>query len=164
MPFSETVQANLVPRDPGQPVMVKMERYKSNDLKKPNLKVRDVVEGKKLVKTAIMVLGVLGVTLIIADGILTPAQSVLGAIQGHNTHERFLNIMLNEHIGLNVKAPHLTTNDIVGISCAIIGVLFFIQPFGTSVLATTFGPIVVLWLLFNLAFGIHVSCPVIDPL
>lgn len=80
----------------------------------------------------------LGVSLVMADGVLTPAQSVLGAIQG-----------------IKVANPDLTTSAIVGISCAILVGLFSIQPFGTSKLGTTFAPIVVVWLLFNLCAGIY---------
>ena len=43
----------------------------------------------------------------------------------------------------------------MGISCAILVLLFAIQPFGTSKIGTTFAPIVVVWLLFNLACGIY---------
>lgn len=43
----------------------------------------------------------------------------------------------------------------MGISCGIIVVLFLIQPFGTSKLGSTFAPIIIIWLLFNLVFGIY---------
>lgn len=72
------------------------------------------------------------------DGILTPAQSVLGAIQG-----------------IEVAQPDISTSTIVGTTCAILIVLFAIQPFGTSKIATTFAPIVMIWLLFNMCTGIY---------
>lgn len=55
--------------------------------------------------------------------------------------------------------PSIETRTIVGISCAILVVLFAIQPFGTSKIGSTFAPIVILWLLLNLALGIYVSPP-----
>ena len=72
-----------------------------------------------------------------SDGVLTPAQSVLGAIQG-----------------LKVAAPDISTATIIGVTCTILVLLFAIQPFGTTKLATTFAPIVVVWLLFNFCCGI----------
>lgn len=72
------------------------------------------------------------------DGILTPAQSVLGAIQG-----------------IEVAQPDISTSTIVGTTCAILIILFAIQPFGTSKIATTFAPIVMIWLLFNMCTGIY---------
>lgn len=76
--------------------------------------------------------------MIMADGVLTPAQSVLGAIQG-----------------IRVVNPSLGTSAVVGVSCAILVLLFLIQPLGTSKLGTAFAPVVVLWLLFNLIAGIY---------
>jgi len=73
-----------------------------------------------------------------SDGVLTPAQSVLGAIQG-----------------LRVAAPDISTGTIIGVTCAILALLFLIQPFGTAKLATSFAPIVVIWLLFNGITGIY---------
>lgn len=82
--------------------------------------------------------GILGVSLVIADGVLTPAQSVLGAVQG-----------------IRVANPDLGTSVIVGVSCAILVALFLLQPLGTAKLGTAFGPIVTIWLLFNLCCGIY---------
>lgn len=89
-------------------------------------------------KALLKVVGVLGVSLVMSDGVLTPAQSVLGAIQG-----------------LQVIKPDITSGTIIGISCAILVLLFLVQPLGTSKIATAFAPIVVVWLLFNFSFGIY---------
>lgn len=72
------------------------------------------------------------------DGVLTPAQSVLGAIQG-----------------IEVAKPDISTSTIVGTTCVILILLFAIQPFGTTKIATTFAPIVIIWLLFNMCTGIY---------
>lgn len=74
------------------------------------------------------------------DGVLTPAQSVLGAIQG-----------------LNVVVPNITSSTIIGTTCGILVLLFIIQPLGTSKIGSLFAPIVIIWLIFNLSFGIYVS-------
>ncbi|KAB5570738.1 potassium transporter-domain-containing protein [Coniochaeta sp. 2T2.1] len=73
-----------------------------------------------------------------ADGVLTPAQSVLGAVQG-----------------IRVVHPELKTSAIIGISVGILVFLFLLQPFGTARLGTTFAPIVTVWLLFNFSSGIY---------
>ncbi len=49
----------------------------------------------------------------------------------------------------------ITTATIVGTSCAILILLFLIQPFGTSKIGSCFAPIVILWLLLNFSFGIY---------
>lgn len=83
-------------------------------------------------------MGVLAVSMVMSDGVLTPAQSVLGAVQG-----------------LNVVKPDISKATVVGVTCAILILLFLIQPLGTTKLATAFAPIVIIWLGFNGAFGIY---------
>ena len=131
-------KANIAQRDPKELRMIKMERHNTNELSKPVHGVRSWVENSKIAKATLKVIGVLGVALVMSDGVLTPAQSVLGAIQG-----------------IEVVNPNVEGGTIIGISCAILILLFLIQPLGTSKIATGFAPIVVIWLLFNLVFGIY---------
>ncbi|KPM46354.1 Potassium transporter 5 [Neonectria ditissima] len=122
----------------GDPNVAGLERHHTRELKPGGRSLRDFLERSPAAQFALKVVGVLGVSLVMADGVLTPAQSVLGAIQG-----------------IKVADPDLETSTIVGISCAILVLLFLIQPFGTSKLGTCFAPIVTVWLLFNLACGIY---------
>lgn len=69
-------------RDPRSRPSLKLERHLTNDMRPANRKVRSVLEGSKLANVILKTLAVFGVSLIMADGVLTPAQSVLGAIQG----------------------------------------------------------------------------------
>lgn len=69
-------------RDPRAKATVKLERYRTNDIQPTNRVVRSFMENTKAVSATLKTLAVLGVSLIMADGVLTPAQSVLGAIQG----------------------------------------------------------------------------------
>ncbi|KAM0454332.1 hypothetical protein ACHAPV_008411 [Trichoderma viride] len=125
-------------RDPREAVMVRMERHRTNDLTLGGKRLRNFVENSKFSQVILQFVGVLGVSMVMADGVLTPAQSVLGAIQG-----------------LEVVKPDLSTSAIVGITCAILVLLFLIQPFGTTKLGTSFAPIVTIWLLFNMVAGIY---------
>ncbi|TGO28635.1 hypothetical protein BPAE_0025g00440 [Botrytis paeoniae] len=130
--------AHIVRLDPNISGMVKMERHETNDLKASNKNVRTFIEGSAVARVVLKFLGVLGVSMVMSDGILTPAQSVLGAIQG-----------------IEVAQPDISTSTIVGTTCAILILLFAIQPFGTAKIATTFAPIVMIWLLFNMCTGIY---------
>jgi KUP system potassium uptake protein len=71
-----------VRHDPRAISGVRMKRYKSNELRPTNRGVREFIENSKFVHALLKLVAVFGVSLIMADGILTPAQSVLGAIQG----------------------------------------------------------------------------------
>ena len=75
----------------------------------------------------VLVLGIIGAALFFGDAIITPAISVLSAVEG-----------------LEVVAPNLA-NWVVPITLAIIVALFFVQRFGTSRVATVFGPVTAIW-------------------
>ena len=129
---------NIAHRSPELANGVPLDRYRTDDLKTGGKSLRYFLEHSRVSKLGLQLVGVLGVSMVMADGMLTPAQSVLGAIQG-----------------IQVANPNLETSAIVGISCAVLVVLFLIQPFGTSKIGTTFAPIVTIWLLFNLCAGIY---------
>ncbi|KAH8815719.1 potassium transporter-domain-containing protein [Xylogone sp. PMI_703] len=130
--------ANIVRRDPNVSGTVKMERYLTGDLKPVNKGIRSMIENSAAARVILKILGVLGVSMVMSDGVLTPAQSVLGAIQG-----------------IEVVHPDISSGTIVGVSCAILVLLFAIQPFGTSKLSSSFAPIVIIWLLFNFCCGVY---------
>ena len=130
--------ANIVRRDPLSESKIKIRRALTYELDLPAQKTRNFLETSRFMKWLLRAIGVLGVSLVMSDGVLTPAQSVLGAIQG-----------------LEVVTPNISQSTIIGVSCAIIILLFLIQPFGTTTLANGFGPVVIVWLLFNLTFGIY---------
>lgn len=123
-------------RDNGDGVAI--HRYAPESLGVVGRGLRSFLESSRASQVFLQLIGVLGVAMVLADGVLTPAQSVLGAIQG-----------------ITVANPNLQSSAIVGITCAVLVVLFLIQPFGTSKIGSTFAPIVTVWLLFNCAAGIY---------
>ncbi|KXH25966.1 potassium uptake protein [Colletotrichum nymphaeae SA-01] len=130
--------ANITNFDPREEATVRIERHNTQDVRPVTRGIRSAIEKSKFTRGFLKTIGVLAVSMVIADGILTPAQSVLGAIQG-----------------LSVVKPDISTSTIVGTTCGILVLLFLIQPLGTTKLATTFAPIVITWLGFNGAFGIY---------
>lgn len=60
---------------------------------------------------------------------------------------------------LEIVKHDISLSTIVGTSCAILVLLFLIQPLGTTKLAGCFAPVVITWLAFNLVFGIYVFLP-----
>lgn len=115
-----------------------MERHLTEDMRPSNLSLRKTIEKSTFFRWLLKIIGVLAVSMVMADGVLTPAQSVLGAVQG-----------------LAVVKPDISSSTVVGTSCGILIVLFLIQPLGTTKLASTFAPIVLVWLAFNAGFGIY---------
>lgn len=90
---------HIVKGDPKNDGTVKLERYHTGEMKPGGKSLRKFLENSPAAQFVLKAIGVLGVSLVMADGILTPAQSVLGAIQG-----------------IKVADPTLTTPTIVGIS------------------------------------------------
>jgi KUP system potassium uptake protein len=115
-----------------------MKRALSGDLETAGRTLRRGLESSKFARGLLQVIGVLAVTMVMADGVLTPAQSVLGAVQG-----------------IEVVAPNISKGTIIGVTDAILVFLFLVQPLGVNKLSFAFSPIVTIWLLFNAVFGIY---------
>ena len=77
----------------------------------------------------ILFVGILGAGLFYGDAVITPAISVLSAVEG-----------------LKVVAPTLEPY-VVPLTLVILAVLFAVQRFGTGKVATIFGPITAIWFL-----------------
>lgn len=60
------LQANIVRRDPREEQTIKMERVKTQDLKRENKVARSIIERSAFMKTLLKVVGVLGVSLVMS--------------------------------------------------------------------------------------------------
>jgi len=92
--------------------------------------------GPKAVGFGIMWVVAFGAALLLSDGTLTPAISVLSAVEG----------IVTIHPKLGQFAP--------GAAIAILLFLFGIQRFGTGKLGTVFGPVMFLWFLSIALMGV----------
>ncbi|MES2724620.1 MAG: potassium transporter Kup [Pseudomonadota bacterium] len=90
--------------------------------------------------TAVFFLGAVGAALFYGDGIITPAVSVLSAIEG-----------LKDAPGIG----HRMGPFVVPISAAILVALFMVQAKGTTSIARYFGPITALWFLVLAGLGAY---------
>jgi KUP system potassium uptake protein len=91
---------------------------------------------KRMHRPAIVAVGLLGAALIYGDGAITPAISVLSALEG-----------------LDIAAPAFH-DYVVPASVAILALLFAVQPLGTSRIGAAFGPIMALWFITIGALGL----------
>ncbi|MGN0858797.1 MAG: potassium transporter Kup [Stenotrophomonas sp.] len=82
------------------------------------------------------ILGIFGASLFFGDGVITPAISVLGAVEG-----------------LEVAAPGLKPF-VLPITIAVLLCVFAAQRFGTEKVGRVFGPITTLWFLSLAAVGL----------
>ncbi|SAL83808.1 potassium uptake protein [Caballeronia arvi] len=94
------------------------------------------VESKKRLKHVLLLIGVMGAALFYGDGVITPAISVLSAVEG-----------------LEVAAPMLQPYVVPITLVALIG-LFVMQKHGTSGIGAVFGPVMVLWFIVLAVSGL----------
>ncbi|HET9592894.1 MAG TPA: KUP/HAK/KT family potassium transporter [Solirubrobacterales bacterium] len=92
--------------------------------------------GGRRTKLALAALGIFGASLFFGDSMITPAISVLSAVEG-----------------LKVVEPSLGSL-VVPITAAIVCVLFASQRYGTAAVGRLFGPVMVVWFLVIGACGI----------
>jgi KUP system potassium uptake protein len=104
-----------------------------------------LIEGAPLrsarVKAALIGLGMFGVALFYGDGMITPAISVLSAVEG-----------------LKVAVPSLKSL-VLPITIAILVLLFAIQRFGTGAIGRLFGPVMLGWFAVIAAAGLGQVVP-----
>jgi len=88
----------------------------------------------------LLVLGVIGASMFIGDSMITPAISVLSAVEG-----------------LKLAAPELE-HYVVPLTVFILVVLFSVQRIGTARVASAFGPVMIAWFCSLAVMGVvHIS-------
>jgi KUP system potassium uptake protein len=87
--------------------------------------------------SAMALLAVIGASLLYGDGVITPAISVLSAIEG-----------------LTIASPRLQPL-VLPLTCAILVALFAIQRRGTGSIGKLFGPVMMVWFITLAALGLY---------
>ncbi|KAM7477464.1 hypothetical protein LguiA_025677 [Lonicera macranthoides] len=97
-------------------------------------KIKHKLEHSFMAQLMLFLLTILGTSMVIGDGILTPCISVLSAVSGIQS---------------------LSKDTVVGVSIAILVILFCVQQFGTDKVGYSFAPVIVLWFLFISGIGLY---------
>ncbi|MCO5601955.1 hypothetical protein L7F22_056082 [Adiantum nelumboides] len=101
-------------------------------------KTKRWLEEKEYRQSALVLLVLFGTCMVIGDGILTPAISVLSSVSG-----------------IQVNSPGISNDVVVGVACVILVGIFFLQRFGTHKVGWVFAPIVLTWFLSIGSIGIY---------
>lgn len=102
------------------------------------LTIKEALERRLVLKTLLLLLVLMGTSMIIGDGILTPAISVMSAVSG-----------------LEGEIEGFGTTALVLVSIAILVGLFSIQQFGTGKVGFMFAPVLALWFFSLGSIGIY---------
>src|SRR5205814_3405919 len=98
------------------------------------------VKDRPLLRRRLLMVGIFGTAIFFGDGVVTPAISVLGAMEG-----------------LEVAAPGLHAY-IVPVSLVVLTALFVVQRHGTGGIGQFFGPVTAVWFIVIAALGIvHIA-------
>ncbi|KAK8356563.1 hypothetical protein V6Z11_A05G365100 [Gossypium hirsutum] len=102
------------------------------------LSIKETLERRSSLKTLLLLLVLMGTSMVIGDGILTPAISVMSAVSG-----------------LQGAVKGFDTSAVVVFSIVILVALFSIQQFGTSKVGFSFAPALALWFFSLGSIGIY---------
>ena len=94
------------------------------------------VRDRPTLRRRLLFIGIFGTAIFFGDGVITPAISVLGAVEG-----------------LTVAAPALHTW-IVPLTLTVLAALFLFQRFGTGRVGKLFGPVMATWFVVIAALGL----------
>ncbi|XP_059643614.1 potassium transporter 4 [Cornus florida] len=103
-----------------------------------SLPLKRFLEKHKRLRTALLIVVLLGACMVIGDGVITPAISVLSSVSG-----------------LQVTEHKLTDGEVLLLTCVILVGLFALQHCGTHKVAFMFAPIVIIWLISIFATGLY---------
>ena len=95
------------------------------------------VRGKPALRRRLLLLGIFGTAIFFGDGVITPAISVLSAVEG-----------------LQVAAPALHEY-VVPVTLLVLTALFFVQRHGSASVGKMFGPVMVLWFIVLAVLGLQ---------
>ncbi|MCW5655478.1 potassium transporter Kup [Hydrogenophaga sp.] len=94
------------------------------------------VKDRPALRSTLLTVGIFGTSLFYGDGVITPAISVLSAVEG-----------------LEVVSPHFR-HYVVPITLLVLFILFVVQKRGTSGIGRFFGPVTLTWFLTIAALGV----------
>lgn len=103
-----------------------------------SLKIKEKLEASLTLKKLLLMLVLAGTAMVIADGVVTPAMSVVSAVGG-----------------LKVGVDAVNQDIVVMISVAFLVILFSVQKYGTSKVGLAVGPALFVWFCSLAGIGIY---------
>ncbi|XP_062019552.1 potassium transporter 7-like [Rosa rugosa] len=103
-----------------------------------SLKIKERLEASLTLKKLLLMLVLAGTSMVIADGVVTPAMSVVSAVGG-----------------LKIGVDGITQDQVMMISVAFLIILFSVQKFGTSKVGLAVGPALFIWFCSLGGIGIY---------
>lgn len=103
-----------------------------------SLKIKECLEASLALKKLLLILVLAGTSMVIADGVVTPAMSVMSAVGG-----------------LELGVEEIKQDHVVMISVAFLVVLFSVQRYATSKVGIVIGPALLIWFILLGTIGAY---------
>ncbi|GMH01426.1 hypothetical protein Nepgr_003265 [Nepenthes gracilis] len=103
-----------------------------------SLKIKERLETSSALKKLLLMLVLAGTSMVIADGVVTPAMSVVSAVGG-----------------LKVGISGIKEDEVVMLAVAFLVILFSVQKYGTSKMGLVVGPALFIWFCSLGCIGIY---------
>ncbi|XP_015971144.1 potassium transporter 4 [Arachis duranensis] len=129
---------NLLPNQQAADEELSSYKYGPSQQAITSSPLKRFLEKHKRLRTALLIVVLFGACMVIGDGVLTPAISVLASVSG-----------------LQVTERKLTDGELVLLACVILVGLFALQHIGTHKVAFVFAPVVIIWLLSIFSIGLY---------
>ncbi|KAI4350414.1 hypothetical protein L6164_004872 [Bauhinia variegata] len=129
---------NLLPNQQAADEELSSYRYGPSSQAGASSPLKRFLEKHKRLRKALLVVVLFGACMVIGDGVLTPAISVLSSVSG-----------------VQVTEKKITDGELVLLACIILIGLFALQHFGTHKVAFMFAPIVFIWLVSIFCVGLY---------
>ncbi|CAN4110574.1 unnamed protein product [Withania somnifera] len=132
-------KVNLLPNQLRSDARISSFRLKvpSPELER-SLKIKERLEASLTLKKLLLMLVLAGTSMVIADGVVTPAMSVMSAVGG-----------------LKVGVSGVKQDQVVMISVAYLVILFSVQKYGTSKVGLVVGPALFIWFCSLGGIGVY---------
>ncbi|KAF3658744.1 Potassium transporter 7 [Capsicum annuum] len=132
-------KVNLLPNQLRSDARISSFRLKvpSPELER-SLKIKERLEASVTLKKLLLMLVLAGTSMVIADGVVTPAMSVVSAVGG-----------------LKVGFSAVKQDEVVMISVAYLVILFSVQKYGTSKVGLVVGPALFIWFCSLGGIGVY---------
>ncbi|OAY78640.1 Potassium transporter 5 [Ananas comosus] len=137
--ISRHAKVSFIPNQQAEDAMVSNYKLETTSSRVKRAQwIKEKLENSREAKLALFLITILGTSMVIGDGILTPCISVLSAVSG-----------------IKESASSLTEGKIAGISIIILIFLFAVQRFGTDRVGYSFAPIILVWFLLIGGIGTY---------
>ncbi|KAK6161532.1 hypothetical protein DH2020_004913 [Rehmannia glutinosa] len=129
---------SLLPNQQAADEELSAYKYGSLGQSSSSVALKRFLEKRKKLRTALLLVVLLGAGMVIGDGVVTPAMSVLSSVSGLEAAQR--------------KLPQ---GGVRLLSCIILVGLFALQHCGTHRVGFMFAPVVIVWLISIFAIGLY---------